>query len=241
MRIFTTVAMAASVVWVSPAIASTHKATIAGKVSSGVYGYNPPRDSTGLFNGAAIGDAFSISFFYDASRIASNIEKYGLVNSMFFVIEKAEVEINFIKVDLEVNGFYDYLRFKQDQDYVSGKPVQNLSISFNSYPSSRESYYSYVNLYSSENQFFDDNGTILTSGSKSISISPPYRSFSSGGGFSGGLMASNGVSLYFEMTPETLSVSAIPEPATWALMFVGFAMVAGATRYGRRRVAVTYA
>lgn len=36
-------------------------------------------------------------------------------------------------------------------------------------------------------------------------------------------------------------VGGVPEPSTWGLMLAGFAMVAGATRYGRRRVAVTYA
>ncbi len=31
-------------------------------------------------------------------------------------------------------------------------------------------------------------------------------------------------------------IGAVPEPSTWALMFAGFAMVAGATRYRRRTV-----
>ncbi|GGB40782.1 hypothetical protein GCM10011380_32810 [Sphingomonas metalli] len=37
------------------------------------------------------------------------------------------------------------------------------------------------------------------------------------------------------------AVTAVPEPTTWALMFVGFGMVAGAARYRRRNVAATYA
>ena len=35
--------------------------------------------------------------------------------------------------------------------------------------------------------------------------------------------------------------SAIPEPATWAMMLVGFAMVGAASRYRRRHSAVTFA
>jgi len=32
----------------------------------------------------------------------------------------------------------------------------------------------------------------------------------------------------------------VPEPASWALMLAGFAMVAGATRYRRRAPRVAY-
>nr|WP_235535155.1 PEPxxWA-CTERM sorting domain-containing protein [Sphingomonas sp. Leaf339] len=41
-------------------------------------------------------------------------------------------------------------------------------------------------------------------------------------------------------TPES-AVTAVPEPATWAMMLVGFAMVGGAARYRRRSFKVTYA
>jgi hypothetical protein len=33
----------------------------------------------------------------------------------------------------------------------------------------------------------------------------------------------------------------VPEPATWAMMLLGFAMIGAAARYRRRGVAVTYA
>lgn len=39
----------------------------------------------------------------------------------------------------------------------------------------------------------------------------------------------------------TLTISAVPEPATWALMMVGFGMVAGAARYRRRNTSVRFA
>ena len=35
--------------------------------------------------------------------------------------------------------------------------------------------------------------------------------------------------------------SAVPEPATWAMMLVGFGMVGAATRYRRRKTAVAFA
>lgn len=38
----------------------------------------------------------------------------------------------------------------------------------------------------------------------------------------------------------SFSAAAVPEPATWALMMVGFAMVAGASRYRRRATAVAF-
>jgi hypothetical protein len=37
------------------------------------------------------------------------------------------------------------------------------------------------------------------------------------------------------------AVAPVPEPATWAMMFVGFAMIAGTARYRHRRVTTTYA
>lgn len=37
------------------------------------------------------------------------------------------------------------------------------------------------------------------------------------------------------------AVTAVPEPAAWGMMLLGFAMVAGAARYRRRSTVVTYA
>ncbi|MBD8546067.1 PEPxxWA-CTERM sorting domain-containing protein [Sphingomonas sp. CFBP 8760] len=42
-------------------------------------------------------------------------------------------------------------------------------------------------------------------------------------------------------TTAVLTVAAIPEPATWAMMLVGFGMVAGAARYRRRAMTITFA
>ncbi len=39
----------------------------------------------------------------------------------------------------------------------------------------------------------------------------------------------------------SLTVAAVPEPATWAMMLVGFGMVAAASRYRRRNTNVAYA
>ena len=39
----------------------------------------------------------------------------------------------------------------------------------------------------------------------------------------------------------SFSVAAVPEPATWAMMLVGFAMVGAASRYRRRNTSFTYA
>lgn len=40
---------------------------------------------------------------------------------------------------------------------------------------------------------------------------------------------------------EFRPTAAVPEPATWAMMLVGFGMVAGAARYRRRSTTATYA
>ena len=50
-------------------------------------------------------------------------------------------------------------------------------------------------------------------------------------------------SFAFESIANTAitATAAVPEPATWALMLVGFAMVGGAARYRRRSTYATYA
>ena len=55
-------------------------------------------------------------------------------------------------------------------------------------------------------------------------------------------------SISFSNTPAhdafevaNFSVTAVPEPATWGMMLVGFGMVAGATRYRRRSTKAVYA
>ena len=55
-------------------------------------------------------------------------------------------------------------------------------------------------------------------------------------------------SLSFSNTPLTdafevanFTVTAVPEPATWGMMLIGFGMVAGAARYRRRSTKIVYA
>ena len=40
---------------------------------------------------------------------------------------------------------------------------------------------------------------------------------------------------------DNLAIAAVPEPATWAMMLVGFGLIGAAARYRRRHNAVTYA
>ncbi len=46
------------------------------------------------------------------------------------------------------------------------------------------------------------------------------------------------VSVTYNFEPD---IAAVPEPATWAMMLVGFGMVAGATRYRRRSIKIELA
>ena len=51
--------------------------------------------------------------------------------------------------------------------------------------------------------------------------------------------ASGGISSTVSVTYTYLAnVAAVPEPATWAMMLTGLGMVAGATRYRRRKTAI---
>lgn len=49
------------------------------------------------------------------------------------------------------------------------------------------------------------------------------------------------VSAFGPATSSLITVTAVPEPATWAMMLVGFGLVGGAARYRRRRMATSFA
>jgi hypothetical protein len=55
---------------------------------------------------------------------------------------------------------------------------------------------------------------------------------------------SNGVSGQYSLSisgPGAVTIGAVPEPAMWAMMLVGFGMISGAARYRRRSVKVSLA
>ncbi|MBD8546068.1 PEP-CTERM sorting domain-containing protein [Sphingomonas sp. CFBP 8760] len=60
--------------------------------------------------------------------------------------------------------------------------------------------------------------------------------------FSYGLLNST-TNLFYNVTSSNLvvSISPVPEPATWAMMLVGFGMIGASTRYRRRSSKTTYA
>ena len=49
------------------------------------------------------------------------------------------------------------------------------------------------------------------------------------------------ISAFGSATSRPAGVTAVPEPATWALMLLGFGMIGGAARYRRRSLSTTYA
>jgi hypothetical protein len=60
--------------------------------------------------------------------------------------------------------------------------------------------------------------------------------------FSYGLLNST-TDFFYNVTSNSMAISitAVPEPATWMMMLIGFGMVGGAARYRRRATKVTYA
>jgi hypothetical protein len=50
-----------------------------------------------------------------------------------------------------------------------------------------------------------------------------------------------GTSGGYTVTIKEVIAAAVPEPATWAMMLVGFGMIGGAARYRRRAVKVSFA
>jgi hypothetical protein len=77
----------------------------------------------------------------------------------------------------------------------------------------------------------DDSGNIVSGKS-----STAYATAS--GGYYNGTLSVVASTPAPTITPDP--IAALPEPANWATMLLGFAMVAGTTRYRRRRVAVVF-
>lgn len=119
----------------------------------------------------------------------------------------------------------------------------------------------YSSVFGSPSSFFVDRGTVQFGpdifGAFSSFETPTAVNFSNGDNFLG-IRATVGSDDYygfvfttnnilkgygFETAANTTitATTAVPEPATWAMMLLGFGLVAGATRYRRRNTAVTYA
>jgi hypothetical protein len=80
-------------------------------------------------------------------------------------------------------------------------------------------------------------GAWLASGAHSFEAFFVQKNGTGGGAFTARASGANAASLTF----SPAAVAAVPEPASWALMMAGFALVGGAARYRRRNTAVTYA
>jgi hypothetical protein len=93
------------------------------------------------------------------------------------------------------------------------------------------------NLFYSSGPFFvDGNGLGFTTASGVsanlfITNGTSYRVNTQGAGLLTGLVTASATPL----------VAAVPEPATWAMMLVGFGMIGAAVRYRRRNTKVAYA
>lgn len=99
--------------------------------------------------------------------------------------------------------------------------------------------------------FFDAAGLVLsstnvtlTSGATfnpgqyvrySVNSTSGIRGFSFSGGASGNTSIDNLVAVTADATP------AVPEPATWAMMLVGFGLIGATARYRRRTTKIAYA
>ena len=119
----------------------------------------------------------------------------------------------------------------------------------------------FSSVFGSPSSSFVDRGTVQYGpnvfGSYASFPTPTSVNFSNGNNFLG-IRATVGSDNYygfvfttnnilkgygFETAANTAitATTAVPEPATWAMMLLGFGMVAGAARYRRRSTAITYA
>lgn len=96
--------------------------------------------------------------------------------------------------------------------------------------------------FSTDNVFFSANPVFNVSGLGFLSATATYNLWGTGpGAYTLYGTTNGGVDGYFLRTAGQLTVQAVPEASTWALMIMGFGLMGLAMRRRSQKVSVTYA
>ena len=223
----------AAIVIPGTALAQPMTATAAGKITI---------VHNDIFFGAKVDDAFTAVFTFDPTK-GTHSPYNGAVEAMTAgYVPNAPV----ISVALTVNGKTDNWTINPGGQYYSELtrsdygPWSGLALFW------QGSNQYYQNGQPTVNGDFAIGGfNASVAGSKGVAFGTPFSGPTIAGraGFDREVSSPGGGYLYYYQWEGALTsisaVSAVPEPATWGMLILGFGMVGGAMRYGRRHAKLT--
>lgn len=218
------------------AMAEVVRMTINGRIAS----VGASDASGGAF--AGLTGPFTASFEYDTSdtRWFNGSYHYGMDQINYYI-----PKVGSISLDGKTYGaspFYYNLSYSSlDLSRTQGRAGMGMSFNFVQ-PDSGKSYYSNFDVYGSADDFFvDGKSKLLVAGSTISQFTGSFTTGWSAGYFGDFGIVNPGNETFVRYIPELITISAVPEPATWAMMIVGFGMVGATARYRRRSSKATYA
>lgn len=216
-------------------VGATAQASAAGSVltfSGYVDSSYPVKDDRGLFKNVKAGDSFSVSYAFDRKNL--NNTGFGSSLAYWFAFDSATVRIGEKYLSLDDNIFYQYV-FLGAETRFDGLALQSLRLGYVSYPqgnASGEIISTSFSIYAADGAFFTKDFNALLADDFSLNIADQGNAFANSGNFTGGFGtgASGFLGIPLKPTSLTVSTAAVPEPATWAMMILGFGVVGYAMR-----------
>ena len=207
--------------------------SITGKVAQPSANNDTNIDTNGIFRETNPGDAFTATFNFDTETTGfSNTSALG--TTYWFQLTSASLKIGQSILSMPTTG-YQYIQYGPNYGY--NQTGDQASFLFNYYVKPDEIFSLEFSLHSEDATHFPQDGSLLSSGTKSLKLDPGSGYKAQTGAVRG--YANNAANLYLRLNPETLEIAAVPEPATWALMLAGFGMVGFAIRRKSAHVALS--
>ena len=244
MRLLAAIAMA-SIAWIQPATADRFKLVVDGTVRD-ITSFNDSFGEVRRETSFHVGDLFSSTYVFDTANYEvldipepdeTSTIYLGTVDALQVSIGSFSLSYNAVENVASSIAVWNNLNLDYPTDFfgITANYYSESSISpvafGNSGPYSFSTYFNAFDLSGLARS--TDVITEITplDGFDRQAVAAEFRD-------SGNLATTVGINI---ASARIFALSAVPEPATWAMMLVGFGLMGGALRYGRKRTTVAYA